>query len=86
MSDKFTAVRIGTGGGLGIWGHTEPAAAIAETRLHYEREAADAIKALAAIDAGDVTVFHQYGPYAMRDRKQVWPPASPASTDEEDQP
>lgn len=70
MSDKFTSVETPTGA-FGLWGWVPPDDAVAELRRHYEREAATAQQVLACIASGDVRVFHQYGPYAMRDRRLV---------------
>lgn len=71
MSDKYTSVEVDGGGGLGLWGHIPADEAIAELRRHYEQERDAAERALLAIDAGAVSVWHQYGPYAARDRRRV---------------
>ena len=72
MSDRYTDVTAGPSG-IGEWGHIKPDEAIACCREHFERERRVADEVLAALDAGDVTVHHQLGPYAMRNRRQVWP-------------
>jgi len=72
VSDKYTEVSAGgTGGGLGMWGHIPYAEAVGQLRKHYERELATAQAVLAAIDDGNVQVFHQLGPWARKNRREV---------------
>lgn len=80
MSDKFTvaqATSVGTPGNargsIGLWGHIPYDEAIAELRKHYERQRDEAVATLAAIERGEVKVFHQYGPWAARNRREVQP-------------
>lgn len=71
MSDRYTEVRAG-GAGYGMWGHVPHADAVAAFRRVYEYNLAEAQKALAALDAGDdVHVYHQLGPWAARNRREV---------------
>lgn len=70
MSDKFTEVETDHGG-IGEWGHVEPAEAIARLRAYYEHERDEAVATLADIDAGRVHVYHQLGPWARRNRTEV---------------
>jgi hypothetical protein len=71
MSDAYTEVWLDGAPGMGLWGHVEPAEAVAATRKHYEHEAVAVAAALVALDSGAVRVYHQYGPYAARNRKIV---------------
>lgn len=71
MSEKFTEIEPGAGSGYGLWGHVPPDEAIAEALKFYEGERDKAIASIAAIKRGDVGVFHQLGPWARRNRRQV---------------
>jgi hypothetical protein len=73
MSEKYTSVEPGVSGcgGYGIHGHADPSAALAEARRFYEWQREQAEQVLAAIDAGNVEVFHQRGVYAGHDRERV---------------
>lgn len=76
MSDKFTEVRCVDEdgklfGGLGQWGYVPREEAIAEARQHAENQLREAQRALEAFDAGRVKVFHQLGPWAARNRREV---------------
>lgn len=71
MSDKFTEVTT-PHGGLGEWGHVAPAEAIDRLRKHYEAEKATADSVLADIAAGRIAVYHQMGPWAMKNRRCVF--------------
>lgn len=73
MSDKTTAVRIPGCPGWLSYGHVSRAAALEDARRHYEREARTAAAALAALERGDATVYHQRGIHRARDRVEVKP-------------
>lgn len=80
MSDRYTEVRTASGHGLGMWGHVSHAEAVAQIREHYECERQAADEALAEIAAGKVTVYQQLGPYAARNRREVQPDISEATS------
>lgn len=70
MSDQYTEVSTPSGG-LGLWGYVDYGEAIAELRRHYEHEAALACAVLDELDNGYVRVWHQLGPWAARNRREV---------------
>lgn len=72
MSDKYTEART-PNGAIGDWGYLDYDEAIKELRQHYENQHVEAHLVLADIDAGRVRVFHQLGPYAARNRREVTP-------------
>lgn len=72
MSDKYTEVVTPTMG-LGEWGHVPYNEAVARLRAYCERQIDEAVLTLAAIGDGEVRVFHQYGPYAAKNRREVKP-------------
>lgn len=74
MSDKITEVTTDHGG-IQEYGYLEPEEAIARLRDYYEHQQENAAKVLASIDSGEVRVFHQLGPWAARNRRQVYPEA-----------
>jgi hypothetical protein len=71
MSDKYTEVVAG-GRGLGLWGHVPPAEAVEQTRAFWENELLAIQRALGALDADEIRVWHQLGPYAAKGRKLVY--------------
>jgi hypothetical protein len=73
VSDKYTEVKLGRYSGYGFWGHVDPQEAIARTRRLAEADLTEAQTAMAALDSGNVKVFHQLGPWAMKNRRQVYP-------------
>jgi hypothetical protein len=79
MSDKYTdASAYGAGGehlgGIGEWGHVPYGETVRRMRKFYEGELRKAEAILAAIDRGDVKVWHQLGPWAMKNRREVAQP------------
>jgi hypothetical protein len=72
VSEKYTHVRTDKGS-LGLWGYVPYDEAVAEIRKHYESERATAEAVLGELDAGRVRVFHQLGPWAARNRREVHP-------------
>lgn len=70
MSDKYTHVQTAKGS-LGLWGHIPYEQAVAEIRKFYEGERQTAEEVLAELDADNVRVFHQYGPWAARNRREI---------------
>lgn len=71
MSDKFTEVRTDSGAGIGDWGHVPYADAIETLRKYLKRQEAEAQQGLADIEGGRVKVFHQRGPYAATNRREI---------------
>lgn len=71
MSDKVTAVKAGGAGEMTLWGYKSHDEAVAECRKHWQDTYDEAAAALAAIDDGRVRVFHQLGPWAARNRREV---------------
>jgi hypothetical protein len=56
-----------------LWGYRPHGEAVAESRKYWQYAYDEAAAALAAIDAGQVRVFHQLGPWAARNRREVNP-------------
>ena len=71
MSDKFTSVHITQSPGYAERGHVGYQEAIDAAKLHYESQLFQAERALAAIRAGNVRVFHQTGLYRVRNKKEI---------------
>lgn len=76
MSDKFTSIEAPSGG-LGEWGHISYEEALGKITCYYERQLVEAQKVLHEIVQGKVHVFHQRGPYAAANRREVPRPAEP---------
>ena len=73
MSDPITEVYAGNEASYAIHGHVSAEQAIAETRRMLEHERDKSIRQLAAIDSGNVHVYHQRGVYIARNRRRVGP-------------
>ncbi len=73
MAYKMTRVHIPLTPGYTARGHVTYQEAIDQAKLHYESQLFLAERALAAIRAGNVRVFHQTGIYRVHNRKEVSP-------------
>lgn len=72
MTERVTCVHAGND--QGVITHREPVSrneALIRFRIWVEQELAKAQRQLAALDAGDVKVFHQTGIYAAGNRREV---------------
>jgi hypothetical protein len=70
MSEPITYVEAGPIG-FHERGHVGRDEVIATLKRYLEHELEEMTKGLAAIEAGEVRVFHQRGIYAVKDRREV---------------
>lgn len=72
MSDRMTSCRAPGVAGLANYGLLSHAEMVAQYRRYYERQKAEAEKALAVPDC-DLIVETFYGPWAQRNKRVVAP-------------
>jgi hypothetical protein len=71
MADARTVVEIPGSSGFAEWGYVTYSEAVEVARKYYEHTLGEAQAALAALDRGDVKVFHQRGITRARNRLEV---------------